>query len=95
MILPKIAMGPRRNSMIITQEPGLVAKHAGSVKLPCNTDQFSQLEIDLSDDSDATLLDYEQVNPQSFKCMKFFRPFFWLLYYLFCCCVFTRCFASE
>lgn len=56
---------------------------------------FDELDLDASADSIDTVISFEQANPQNFKCVTFFRPLFWLMYYLFCCCLFPSCYAHT
>jgi hypothetical protein len=54
-----------------------------------------ELRMDRSDrSSDETVLSYEQKNPESFQCINCFRPLFFVLYYLFCCCLFPSCYTA-
>ena len=77
---------PRRNSMDDQHE-----KTNFRTSQPLNR---SSEHDAISEDSDITVLSFEQINPQSFKCVNLFRPLFWLLYYLFCCCIFPSCYSN-
>lgn len=79
---------PRRNSMDDQREKSDFSQ-------PLQPYYRSSEHDAISEDSDITVLSFEQINPQSFKCVSLFRPFFWLMYYLFCCCIFPSCFSDE
>ena len=54
------------------------------------------LELDYSsDESNNSVISFEQVNQSHFRCFSILRPFFVLIYYLFCCCLFGVCFKSA
>ena len=40
-----------------------------------------------SSDGDNSVLSFEQVNQENFRCFSILRPIFWITYYIFCCCL--------
>lgn len=44
-----------------------------------------------SSECDNSVLSFEQVNQENFKCFSVLRPIFWIAYYAFCCCLIGDC----
>ena len=48
-----------------------------------------------SSDGENSVLSFEQVNQENFRCFSILRPIFWIAYYLFCCCLVNNFTAQK